>query len=136
MVELRQIVYVSRAAEPLSAAALRRLLADAGRKNWRLNVTGCLLYTGRSFVQVLEGGAQVVGGLVDRIAQHPWHSGLRTLLDRPIEQRRYGNWSMGYVYSLDLADRIEALLSGAPPEPQAAVELLEQLRPDPVMGPL
>jgi hypothetical protein len=136
MSPLRQILYVSRAASGLSRADIQNLLSEAGRKNWRLNVTGCLLYSGRSFVQLLEGESDVIGPLADRIAVHRWHNGMRILLDRPVDKRRYADWSMGYVYNLDLADRIDTLCAHSPPSEADIEALLAELRPDPVMGPL
>lgn len=134
MSPLRQILYVSRASGGLSRADIQNLLAEAGRKNWRHNVTGCLLYTGRSFVQLLEGESDVVGPLSERIAQHRWHNGMRVLLDRKVERRRYADWSMGYVYNLDLADRIDTLCAPSQLTDEDIEALLAELRPDPVMG--
>ena len=136
MTELRQLLYISRASPGLSPMGLRQLLADASRKNWRQQVTGCLLYTGRAFAQLLEGEGEVVRGLAGRIATHPWHHDLRVLFDRPVDRRHYPAWSMGYVYSLDLADRLDQLWAAGTVSDGDIASLLALLRPDPVMGPL
>ena len=58
-----QTFYVSRATNPLDSAAIQALLQSSRRGNESLQITGCLLFSGRGFAQVLEG---------ERAVMKPW----------------------------------------------------------------
>jgi hypothetical protein len=133
---LRQIFYVSRAQRPFSEAELQALLHLSQRNNRLRDVTGCLMYSGQHFAQTLEGQPQVVGELVARIGRDPRHNSLAVVLDQPATRRMHPDWSMGYVYSLDLADRLEAWLNAGPLSQQQGFELMSEIRTDSLMGPL
>ena len=95
------LVYVSSATEPFSPAELVTLLEKARRNNATLGVTGMLLYKDGNFMQAIEGDDVVIKELHDRIQRDPRHRGMITLLRKPIEQRQFPNWSMGFVDLLD-----------------------------------
>ena len=95
------LVYVSSATEPFSPAELVTLLEKARRNNALVNVTGMLLYKNGNFMQAIEGDDVVINELHDRIQRDPRHRGMITLLKRPIEERQFDNWSMGFVDLLD-----------------------------------
>lgn len=92
-----QVVYASAALAPLSELQLTQLLMSARANNTRQGVTGLLLYVEGSFLQVLEGEDRVVEALLERIARDPRHDRVSILLRRPIEQRQYAEWAMGFV---------------------------------------
>ena len=62
-----------------------------------------LLYKDGNFMQVLEGPAAAVRDLHERINRDPRHTGLITLMERPVTQRQFADWSMGFR-NLDDAD--------------------------------
>jgi Sensors of blue-light using FAD len=95
--EMLQVVYASAALAPLSELELTQLLMRARANNTRRGVTGLLLYIDGSFLQVLEGEDHVVEALLARIARDPRHDRVSILLRRPIEQRQYSEWAMGFV---------------------------------------
>lgn len=136
MAGVRQLFYVSRAAAQVSKPDIDQLLASARRNNWRLDVTGCLMFSGRCFAQTLEGDAAHIEEVVARIASDPRHADMKILVDRVVSARQHASWSMGYVYNLDLADHIDSLLAGESPTPEDAVELMVKMTSDSVMGPL
>lgn len=131
---IRQILYVSRAVPPASATALDAILHISRRNNRRSDLTGCLMYSGRHFVQVLEGPADSVEAALERIQADPRHTALRVLMDGQTIRRRYGEWEMGGLFSLDVADRLEAIAEADPPDPAEVAQLLELVRPDEQMG--
>lgn len=133
---LRQLFYVSRASHALSALEVQAILQRSQRNNRSRDVTGCLMYSGRHFAQTLEGATNDLAPLLERIVADPRHSDCLMLLDRPIERRRYPSWSMGYLYNMDLVDRLEALLLGGPLTPQQALEAMSKMTTDSVMGAL
>ena len=90
------LVYVSTATTPFSLPELHDFLAKSRANNEMLDVTGMLLYKDGSFMQVLEGEESVVRKLYAKIASDPRHRGSFILLQGPIEQREFPDWSMGF----------------------------------------
>ena len=52
---IKQLVYISKATEPFTAASLKQLTDVANTNNAKLNVTGCMAYSAGYFLQLLEG---------------------------------------------------------------------------------
>ena len=133
MQPLRQLFYVSRPAPSCSAATIQEILQISRRNNRRLDITGCLLYSGTHFAQVLEGRSDVVEALASRIGADARHHDVRVLRSTPCAARHYGDWSMGYLHDLGLADALDALLAGGA-DPGHIEAVLARMRTDPVMG--
>ena len=131
-----QVFYVSRATAVLDNAQVQSILHTARRANTRLHVTGCLLFSGHCFAQVLEGAEPVVTALAQRIAADPRHVGVRVLAQTQREEREYADWAMGYLYDLNLEDDLETLLMIPDRSPAVIADVMERMRPDPVMGAL
>lgn len=85
--------------ESFDLAAVQDLLAVAKSRNKDLGITGMLLYADGSFFQVLEGDEQVVDKLFARISQDDRHDHIVTIINEPIGERDFENWSMGYATS-------------------------------------
>ena len=96
MEKLRQLIYVSSAVRLLREPELLEILDVARANNSQLDVTGMLLYAGGSFIQVLEGDAQMVERVVRKIKRDARHRGFLTLLDRVLEERDFEGWNMGF----------------------------------------
>lgn len=94
--ELISLVYTSSAAASFRETALEHLLAECRSLNGARDITGMLLYRGQRFIQVLEGPAHLVRELARRIGSDTRHSDMRVLLEEPIENRRFAEWTMGY----------------------------------------
>lgn len=90
------MIYTSQAASPFDAAALRALLALARTRNTAASVSGMLLHVDGSFLQVLEGAADVVVPLFEKIGRDVRHRRVVTLLARELEARNFADWSMGF----------------------------------------
>jgi hypothetical protein len=55
-----------------------------------------LLYGNDTFLQVLEGEEAVLDTVVDKIEKDPRHSKIHFLYRKPLENRQYSDWSMGF----------------------------------------
>ncbi len=132
---LKQLFYVSRVRHVLSESGVRAILDTSRRNNRRADITGCLLFSGRHFAQILEGEEAAVTEVKERVRADPRHTGMTVAFEREIDMRRYQEWSMGYLYRHELDDQIELLLQGNADFDQIAAMLL-QIEPDPVMGSL
>ena len=71
------------------------MLSTWRRLNAGRGITGFVLYHRESVFQLLEGFPDVVHDLYDAIARDPGHRFVAKLVDEPIAQRSFGDWSMG-----------------------------------------
>ena len=131
-----QVFYVSRATAAFDNAQIQSILQAWRRRNARFDVTGCLLISGHCFAQVLEGRQAVVSTLARKIAADPRHVGVRVLSEGQRDERDYADWAMGYLYDLNLEDDLETLLMIPDRSPAVTADVMERMRPDPVMGAL
>lgn len=92
-----RLVYSSEATCEFDSDALLQLLERARENNARMNVSGMLLYSDGTFLQVLEGDPEVVEALYDKIGQDERHTDTRVLLRTDDEARAFGDWTMGFV---------------------------------------
>lgn len=94
---LVRLLYASRAAKPLNAKTVAAILAECQRNNPRRGITGVLCYSDEIFLQVLEGGRDVVCDTFNSIVRDARHETVRLLSFEEISERRFGGWSMGQV---------------------------------------
>lgn len=133
---LVQLFYVSRARVTVDNEAVKAILAASRRNNYRDDITGCLLFSGRFFAQVLEGRADVTERKLELIGLDSRHTDFRLLLERQVLVRAYPDWTMGYLHDQDLEDELEALLRSTEVEPESIVDIMDRMKPDSVMGAL
>ena len=131
-----QTFYVSRARSAFDESAVQAILDRSRRHNVSLGVTGCLLFSGRCFAQVLEGERAVVDDLAARIAADRRHDAVRFLHRASGREREYADWPMGYLHDVNVEDDLETLLLIPERSPVVVADVMERMRPDPVMGAL
>lgn len=98
-----QVSYVSHSSEPMSAEQLLALLLQCRKNNAAMGVTGMLLYANGTFLQVIEGEDDVIDSLVSQILVDPRHAQVQMLSRKPISNRQYADWSMGFERVTDAA---------------------------------
>ena len=105
---IKRIIYCSRASWDISPDELVELLSVSRRNNEAAGLSGMLLYTSQSFLQVLEGDAAQLERAYARIAVDPRHCELRLLLDAEVTGPLFPQWTMGFdhVDDEDLADSV------------------------------
>lgn len=91
-----QVVYISAATAPMTKQDLAYLLHYCRQHNPRIGVTGMLFYGNGTFLQVLEGEERVIDELLDTIEQDPRHTDVQVIQRKPITEREYADWSMGF----------------------------------------
>ncbi len=94
---LVRCLYASRIAKAQPAAVLRAILEESRKNNVKNGITGMLIATKDSFIQVLEGGRMQVCQTYNHIAQDKRHSDVTILSFEEIPQRSFEGWSMGEV---------------------------------------
>ena len=91
-----RIVYVSVANKPFEEKALLQLLAKCRASNTERQISGQLIYSDGTFMQVLEGPEKEVDDTYARIKKDTRHNNI-TLLERSsIDERQFPDWSMGF----------------------------------------
>jgi hypothetical protein len=131
----RQLFYVSEAVQGLGDTDVRRILDISRYHNGHEHITGCLLFSGRHFAQVIEGSALQVENLLGRIRADRRHRHMRVRVDRLVP-RMYDDWSMGFLYSLDLADQLAAFHANPAATADESLHFMAAIHPDTVIGPL
>ena len=94
--DLLSIVYISSAVRPFTAEGIDALLRAARERNEKHGVTGLLLYCDGNFMQLLEGSGSAVGGTYARIGRDMRHHQLIKLVEEPVPERSFSEWSMAY----------------------------------------
>lgn len=90
------IIYLSSARDLFSKEQLLALLAKSRANNALLDITGILLYREGNFIQLLEGQTEAVRALYHKIARDPRHHGAIILLEGPVAERDFPDWSMAF----------------------------------------
>ncbi len=93
---LNCLVYVSLANQEMSESHLEDLLKKARIKNETLNITGMLLYRDGFFMQALEGESQDIDALFATISKDARHRDILLIYKKPILQRGFPDWKMGF----------------------------------------
>lgn len=75
---------------------LKDLLKKARQKNEKLSITGMLLYLDPFFIQILEGDEAIVNDSFNIIRQDLRHQKVRIIYKKPITERAFPNWTMGF----------------------------------------
>jgi hypothetical protein len=89
-------VYTSVSNQRLSDDKLKDLLTKSRLKNESLKITGMLLYLDPFFIQVLEGEEETVSESYKTIKEDPRHHKVSLIYKKPIAERIFPNWTMGF----------------------------------------
>lgn len=107
---MRRIIYCSRATEDISPDELVELLRLSRRNNEAAGLSGMLLYSSMSFLQVLDGESAALESTYARILVDSRHCDLRLLSDTEVAKPLFPAWTMGFdhVDDDDLDQELDA----------------------------
>ncbi len=91
------IAYVSAASRNLFDEQIERIVSESRRLNALNGVTGVLLYCDGNFMHYLEGEECAVVETFDRIRQSESHGQINELMNQPILEREFGDWTMAFA---------------------------------------
>lgn len=94
---LHRLIYISSASGDFGQAELELILSCSRANNAKHGVTGLLLFHDGCFFQVLEGDKESVQRTFAAISPDNRHTGVIILESRPIVERGFPHWTMGYV---------------------------------------
>ena len=92
-----QVIYSSVSSTPMQQEDLEDILERAQLNNARSGITGALVYVDGSFVQVLEGEAEAVHRLMQRICTDLRHEAVTVLQAQAVAMAVFADWRMAYV---------------------------------------
>ena len=101
MSTIRQVIYISKAADNFAATELRELAEVAARNNKLRGITGALLFIDNCFIQVIEGDEYSMSDLLAKLKADPRHHDIRIISDQLEECRHFADWSMGLISTPD-----------------------------------
>ena len=67
------------------------------QKNRDDEITGVLFYENGHFLQAIEGPAENIEALVERLRRDKRHRQMEVLIDQPIDKRYFSDWNMDSV---------------------------------------
>jgi hypothetical protein len=90
------IAYVSAASWSLLDEQIACIVARARQRNALDGITGVLLYCDGNFMQYIEGEEEAVVDTFARIRASDSHYQINELMNQPILEREFGDWTMGF----------------------------------------
>ena len=91
-----ELVYFSQADDNLSSEDISKILKRARHFNAKNNITGCLLYHNKEFLQILEGEKKTVLDLFALIKKDKRHSNVLVLGEDKKNERMFSDWHMAF----------------------------------------
>jgi hypothetical protein len=96
---LVQLLYASRAKEPVDSDMVNSIVHASREKNEEQGITGvlCTCSDDDVFLQLLEGSREAVNQLYNKIVADPRHVDCTMLHYEEIDERQFSGWRMGRV---------------------------------------
>ncbi len=92
-----ELVYQSIAAKDFTADDLKELMIQSRKYNKEKDITGCLVYHNRTFIQVIEGEKEEIDTLFRKIKVDTRHMKVTKSWESEIETRGFAGWSMSIM---------------------------------------
>ncbi len=91
-----RLIYASTALNEWETEDLLKLLKECRAHNSAKNITGILLFSNNTFLQVLEGDEASVTSMFALIEKDPRHTDVTIIEKQHITERSFPYWSMGF----------------------------------------
>jgi hypothetical protein len=93
---MKYLIYISLAVGDMSNGTLSDILKISRKNNKERDITGVLLFSENTFIQVLEGAPGDVDNIFAAIEKSNHHTNVIKLVDKPLEKRNFPDWQMGF----------------------------------------
>ena len=113
---LKRLVYLSRLEAKLTTKDIYQIIETSEKNNEANGLSGLLVYSKRSFLQVIEGDIYKLNGTFAKICRDPRHSDISIVEFTSIENRLFANWTMK-LFCLDDFEMPENMLERAESSP-------------------
>lgn len=91
-----QLVYYSISETEITSEIIDNILYSSSKYNSKNNITGCLLYYNKIFLQLLEGEKEEVTNLYNVIKKDKRHSDITIIIEESVAERMFPGWNMAY----------------------------------------
>jgi hypothetical protein len=91
-----ELTYESVAMDGLSSMDIEEILKVSRCRNTDNNVTGCLIYYNRRFIQILEGDEEAVKETYASIKSDRRHKEIHLIAENETQERTFPQWGMAY----------------------------------------
>ena len=91
------VIYQSKAQDDFSPKDIELMLIKAKRKNKKHKITGCIVYSGNKFIQLIQGQKQEITDLYKDIKADNRHFSVITLLEKSSREKIWSDWSMAML---------------------------------------
>ena len=111
-----QIIYTSRTRASIDHRVMEQIAYLASGRNDTQNVTGLLIYSGNTIVQIIEGEQAAVQAVYDKICRDTRHYDVSILGEGVVARREFPDTPMGFkvVNSESKRCLVEALTDDSP----------------------
>ncbi|MEX0303344.1 MAG: BLUF domain-containing protein [Leisingera sp.] len=109
---ISSLLYKSKAVQPPYSVTDLEIMREADRHNPGAGITGFLVRSEWTYLQVLEGPSHEVEALSARIRKDPRHGGYHEIQLLKAPERRFGSWSMGYLDLSGQSNSLTAIIPG------------------------
>lgn len=124
---LKRLIYISQLSGTISPHDLQRLQSISERNNRRQDITGALGFTGRYFIQCIEGRTEPIDTLMRRIAADARHTAVLELCITDTDRRLFDQWSMRYFDSHSLDGDVHDAHQAGQRDPARAQWLVDRM---------
>ena len=94
-----QLIYISHPTIESVEEALLDILKKAQSENYKLRISGLMVYHRGKFMQLLEGDEINVKNLFAKIQRDARHTDVKVLLEMDNPKRCFSTWAMGFGMS-------------------------------------
>ena len=95
--KLTSVTYTSLARLDLQESDLEDIHRTARDRNAIDGITGLLVFNGTHFLQIIEGSAEAIEDLIEKLRKDPRHTGFEIRDRRKVDERSFPEWSMEMV---------------------------------------
>jgi hypothetical protein len=96
MKKIIELIYYSISEVEISEEVISTILLQARTYNASKNITGCLFFHDKVFLQLLEGEEDKVYNLYNKIKNDKRHSNITVVFEEEIKERKFPQWSMAF----------------------------------------
>ena len=92
-----QLTYISEPFPWINVEDLHNILETARTFNAENQITGCLIYSNKLFMQIIEGDKEIIDELYGRIEKDKRHFNVELMHTATVAKRIFSDWAMAYL---------------------------------------
>lgn len=96
---MHELTYISKANIDCSSQEIEHIFERSRMNNETLNITGCLIFHKKTFIQILEGAKKDLEELYYKISTDSRHHDVTLKWEGPSEKREFKGWNMARLDS-------------------------------------